>query len=139
MAGANPASGTPRIDGTGSGVEMTTVRPFLFSVFMALIALIAFAPLDHAAGQVPVAVSQKFRNFHPDHITIKAGQTLDISNNDIFVHELYIQSPQFDFESGEQPPGKTVAITFDHPGTYHVRCHIHPMMDLTVVVRPTDH
>jgi plastocyanin len=83
-----------------------------------------------------VTVSQNFRAFHPDHVTIQAGDTVVILNADVFVHQIYIDSPLMSFESGEQPPNTAISIRFTRPGTFQVQCHIHPMMLMTVVVQP---
>jgi plastocyanin len=32
-------------------------------------------------------------------------------------------------------PGQSKTVTFTKPGTYHIACTIHPMMDLTLVVQ----
>jgi hypothetical protein len=39
------------------------------------------------------------------------------------------------FDSDEQPPGQNVTLRFPVTGTFEVRCHIHPKMDLVVHVR----
>jgi plastocyanin len=106
------------------------------SLFAIALAAAAIMPLSVMAAPATLTISQNFRAFHPDHATIYAGDTIKILNNDIFVHQIYIDSPAMSFESGEQPPGTTIMITFPHPGTYLVQCHIHPMMRLTVVVQP---
>ena len=39
----------------------------------------------------------------------------------------------FDFD--EKAPGENLNETFTRSGTFHVRCHIHPTMRMTVHVR----
>jgi plastocyanin len=93
------------------------------------------------AGTTPVSaqdantIVQNKRAFHPDEITIAAGTTLNFSNQDEFIHQIYVDTTDFDYDSAEQPPGVVFHITFPDPGTYSVRCHIHPKMLLTVHVK----
>lgn len=80
-------------------------------------------------------IVQSGRAFHPTEITIPAGTTLDFSNEDEFLHQIYVDSEGFPYDSAEQPPGQTLHITFKNGGTFPVRCHIHPKMLLTVHVK----
>jgi plastocyanin len=88
-----------------------------------------------AAAEEPVRIFQKGKTFHPDHVEIAVGTTVYIENDDRVLHHVYIEHPNLNFDSGEQPPGRRVEITFDKPGTYHVGCDIHPKMHLEIVVR----
>ena len=60
---------------------------------------------------------------------------LCVTNDDKFVHQIYVASPSMSYESNEQPPGTNVEISFPTAGTFDVRCHIHPKMLLKVDVR----
>jgi plastocyanin len=82
-----------------------------------------------------VEVSQKGRRFLPDSIDLKVGDTLKIHNDDEFIHHIYVASPDFNFESEEQPPGNNIEVKFTHAGDYNVQCRIHPKMKLTVHVK----
>ena len=102
--------------------------------WLALIAAWAvFAPSLRAAAET-VEVSQKGRTFLPDSIAIKVGDTVKIKNDDEFLHHIYVTSPDFSFDSQEQPPGHTVEIKFTHTGDFNVLCRIHPKMKLVVHV-----
>jgi plastocyanin len=90
------------------------------------------AVLSLSASAESFEISQSGRQFHPDSITIKAGDTLLIHNDDEFLHHIYVKSPDFNYDSSEQVPGKTLAVTFPRPGDYSVRCEIHPKMLLRV-------
>jgi len=91
-----------------------------------------------AAGQPALAdtveVSQKGRKFLPDSISIKVGDVVKIRNDDEFLHHIYVTSPDFSFDSEEEPPGNSVEIKFTKPGDFNVLCRIHPKMKLTVHV-----
>lgn len=80
-------------------------------------------------------VMQRHRSFSVDEITIRAGDTIAFSNEDEFLHQIYVDSNQMDFDSAEQRPGETISVTFPRAGTFPVRCHIHPKMLLTVHVK----
>jgi plastocyanin len=80
-------------------------------------------------------IVQNGRAFHPTEITVAAGTTLNFSNQDEFLHQIYVDSPGFAYDSAEQPPGETLHIAFPNTGTFPVRCHIHPKMLLTVHVK----
>jgi plastocyanin len=80
-------------------------------------------------------IVQSGRAFHPNEITIVHGTTLDFVNQDEFIHQIYVDSPNFSYDSEEQEPGAApMHITFPAAGTFSVRCHIHPKMLLTVHV-----
>ena len=65
----------------------------------------------------------------------KAGDVVRFTNDDEFLHQIFVTSGSFKFDSAEQPPGQTIEVTFPTPGTYAVRCHIHPKMLLSVLVK----
>ncbi|HUB85658.1 MAG TPA: cupredoxin domain-containing protein [Rhizomicrobium sp.] len=83
----------------------------------------------------PNTVVQNERAFHPGEITIVHGTTLNVKNQDEFIHQIYVDSPNFDYDSEEQAPGETLHIAFPQAGTFPVRCHIHPKMLLIVHVK----
>src|SRR5665213_3536726 len=83
-----------------------------------------------------VEVSQKGRKFQPDTVDLMVGDTLKIHNDDEFLHHVYVKSPDYNFDSEEQPPGKDVTLPpFTHVGEYNVLCGIHPKMKLVVHVK----
>jgi plastocyanin len=82
-----------------------------------------------------VVVSQRNRQFHPDHLTVAAGTTVRVMNDDKVTHHLYIDSSDMPFDSGEQPVGKTIDLHFDKAGRFQVRCAIHPTMRLDIDVK----
>lgn len=86
-----------------------------------------------AAAESPT-ISQLHRHFQPEAIDIARGTTVHFVNDDNVTHHVYIDSPSMQFDSGEQPIGKTVDITFDKAGTFTVLCAIHPTMHLKVTV-----
>lgn len=103
----------------------------LRQLFPALLLLIA---CGDALAESPVVISQKGKVFAPGEITVPVGTTVEIKNDDRVLHHVYIEQPDFNFDSGEQPPGKNVRIRFDKNGMFEVRCDIHPKMLLRVRV-----
>jgi plastocyanin len=93
------------------------------------------ASLAAAAQAATHTIVQIDRSFRPSEITIAVGDSLLFSNQDEFIHQIYVDYPNFDYDSAEQPPGETLTIHFPDAGTFPVRCHIHPKMLLTVHVR----
>jgi plastocyanin len=81
-------------------------------------------------------VSQKGREFSPNDLTIKRGETVMIVNDDADLrHHAYIDSEKFTFDSGDQEPGSKTPITFTVDGNFDVLCAIHPKMKLVVHVK----
>lgn len=80
-------------------------------------------------------IDQIGRSFRPGVVTISRGDVLVFSNQDDFIHQIYVKSDAMSFDSNEQPPGENVSVSFPAVGTFAVRCHIHPRMNLTVIVK----
>jgi len=77
-------------------------------------------------------VSQKGRAFRPADVTIARNETLTFTNEDSFIHQIYVDGL---FDSEEKGPGEVLNETFPRAGTFLVRCHIHPTMRLIVHVK----
>ena len=58
----------------------------------------AFAPTSHT-------IVQKGRAFHPGEITINRGESLTFTNDDDFIHQIYVQG-RFSFDTDEKNPGE---------------------------------
>jgi plastocyanin len=101
--------------------------------------LVAFTVVVLSAVAVEAAaihtVSQRHRNFVPAQIAIARGDSIRFTNDDEFLHQIYIDSKEMNFDSDEQRPGQTIEVSFPRAGTFAVRCHIHPKMRLTVQVQ----
>lgn len=81
-------------------------------------------------------ISQRGRAFLPGEVTIARGEALRILNDDgLLLHHVFVDAPDFRFDSDEIEPGQVVAIQFPRPGRYTVLCRIHPRMRLDVTVR----
>jgi plastocyanin len=103
--------------------------------WLCLLSASAVFAVSVAARANTVDISQKGRKFLPDAVTINVGDTLRIHNDDEFLHHVYVSSPNFKFESEEQPTGNIIEIKFTHAGDFDVLCRIHPKMKLAVHVQ----
>lgn len=96
--------------------------------------LVVACMLFPAAGALAASATivQKGRAFRPGEVTINRGDSLTFTNEDSFVHQIYLDGQ---FDSDEKGPGEVITQTFLRDGTFQVRCHIHPTMKLTVHVK----
>ncbi len=62
---------------------------------------------------------------------IKRGDVVEIVNDDAdLLHHAYVESDQFNFDSGDQQPGSKVDIKFTVAGDFMVLCGIHPKVNV---------
>ena len=85
-----------------------------------------------ALGEDAHIVVQQGRAFRPGEVTINRGESLTFTNNDEFIHQVYVAGL---FDSDERAPGQNLTESFPESGTFEVRCHIHPKMKLVVHVK----
>ena len=105
-------------------------RAWLPRVFALLVGLAV--PALAAPG---IEVIQTDRHFSIATIKVALGTTIHFLNQDEFVHHIGVETQAFAFDSGEQPPGQPVQVSFNKRGTFDVHCAIHPKMHLTVEVQ----
>ena len=79
-------------------------------------------------------VSQKNTQFSEKDVTVPVGGRVRFKNDDEYLHQLYVASQIFSFDSNEQKPGETIDIQFPVAGNFKVLCAIHPKMKLDVHV-----
>jgi plastocyanin len=99
-----------------------------------LLFLLVLPAVAFAADEAHTVV-QKGRAFRPAEVSINRGDSLTFTNGDDFIHQIYVQSASFSFDSDERNPGQDITETFTASGTFEVRCHIHPKMKLVVRVK----
>jgi plastocyanin len=97
--------------------------------FLMLAAVATGATLAVAADLFEVV--QKNRMFQVKELEVARGEVVRFINADEFLHQLYVKSADFSFESDEQAPGKNIDVKFP-AGTFEMRCRIHPKMLLVV-------
>jgi plastocyanin len=98
------------------------------TLFLAALGLV----LAMGAASADAVVGQKNRAFRPTDVTINRGESVTFTNNDSYIHQIYVDGL---FDSDEKAPGENLNETFPASGTFQVRCHIHPTMRMTVHVR----
>lgn len=96
--------------------------------------LLVVAPFAAFAAEAHIIVQQG-RAFRPGEITINKGEALTFTNDDDFIHQIYVSGGSFNFDTDERAPGQNITESFTQSGTFQVRCHIHPKMKLVVHVR----
>jgi plastocyanin len=99
--------------------------------FLPLLALLALCGSAFAADPAHTIV-QSSRTFRPAEVTINRGESLTFTNNDEFIHQIYVIGL---FDSEEKSPGENLTENFTQGGTFEVHCHIHPKMKLVVHVK----
>ena len=84
------------------------------------------------AADAAHTIVQSGRTFRPGEVTINRGESLTFTNDDEFIHQIYVANQ---FDSEEKSPGENITENFTVAGTFEVRCHIHPKMKLVVHVK----
>ena len=100
-----------------------------------IFALAWLMPACALAADEGHTIVQKGRAFRPAEVSISRGESLTVTNNDEFIHQIYVEGPGFSFDSNEKAPGENITESFTASGTFQVRCHIHPKMKLVVHVK----
>jgi plastocyanin len=100
-----------------------------------LAVLFLLVPAAALAADEGHTIVQKGRAFHPGDVSINRGESLTFTNNDAFIHQIYLNGAGFSFDSDEKNPGENLTESFTAAGTFEVHCHIHPKMRLVVHVK----
>jgi plastocyanin len=88
-------------------------------------------PTDEVA-----TIAQKGRKFVPDLVAITANERVSFPNNDPFLHNVFSQSADRQFDLGSYKRGESKDKQFSKPGVIDVYCNIHPEMAATIIVVP---
>jgi plastocyanin len=84
----------------------------------------------------PIIISQKNKVFVPSLRVIVAGQSVQFTNDDPVVHNVFSTSAARPFDLGKPGPQQTREVTFSTPGLVDVYCNIHEAMFANVLVLP---
>lgn len=88
------------------------------------------SPADFGPG----VLDQKNCIFEPHVLLVKAGEPFKITTSDPMDHEVRsFENTTMLFHFGMDPHGDFVEKTFEKPGTYLMRCGLHPWMHAFVV------
>ena len=88
-----------------------------------------------SASKLP-RVGQRDKSFTPKQVSIKAGDSVLVVNDDTQPHNVFVSDPRLNFDSGWQEPGSQTVVPFLLPGDFEIFCGIHPNMRLRVEVAP---
>jgi plastocyanin len=105
----------------------------LFSVSLGLAACSSSSKAQASGPAAAGAIAIKNFAFSPNPITVKAGDTITISNQDSLAHTFTDGGGAFD--TGPISAGSSKTVTIAAVGTYHYHCNIHPNM--TGVIQAT--
>jgi plastocyanin len=102
------------------------------TIFMTLILSVVTFPA-YAAETV---IDQENLKFVPNAVTINVGDSIRFTNSDRFYHDVTIINPDgTSSDKGLVNYKEEFAISFAKPGTYKVRCRLHPAMSAVITVK----
>ena len=96
--------------------------------------LAAFCIVAGPAHAEEVTVGQADKTFNPADLQIKVGDSVTFNNDDTVAHAVLVSGPT-ETNLGQIKAGEAKSVSFDQPGTYDVKCAIHPKMKLTIAVQ----
>ena len=109
-------------------------KSILAALVIATLGALGFAGNAVTSGSVHEII-QKRRSFGPDTLTISVGDSVSFVNGDPYAHNVFSRNPMGWLDLGIQEEGDQMAVLFDTPGIFDIRCRIHPKMRMTVSVR----
>ena len=84
-------------------------------------------------------MDQVNRRFSPDLLVVPVGATVSFPNMDPVFHNVFSLSKPKEFDLGSYDKGDSRNVTFTKPGIVSVFCHLHPNMEGTIVVAPSQY
>lgn len=88
-----------------------------------------------ATAENAVRITQKGKQFSEANVSLTPGQEILFVNDDNVAHNVYAIVKGKKQDLGLQKPNEEGSIAFEAPGTYRVRCAIHPKMKMVVKVK----
>jgi hypothetical protein len=86
-------------------------------------------------GETP-RISQKNKIFVPDVLPIVVGQSVEFTNDDKIIHNVFSTSKARTFDLGKPRAGESRTVKFPQTGLVDVYCDIHEQMVATILVLP---
>jgi len=126
VAAGGEIRGTVQVLAPDGGVETSPTQPIV-------VYLTGFR--QPPLGDEPV-ISQKDKTFIPDLRVVVAGQSVQFTNDDPWVHNVFSTSAARLFDLGQPGPHETRTVSFPTPGLVDVFCNIHEQMYANVLVLP---
>ena len=81
-------------------------------------------------------ISQKNKTFIPDVLPIVVGQSVEFTNEDNLIHNVFSTSKARPFDLGKPRIGESRTVSFDRTGVVDLYCDIHEEMAATILVLP---
>ena len=81
-------------------------------------------------------ISQKNKTFIPDVLPIVVGQSVEFTNEDNLIHNVFSTSKARPFDLGKPRIGESRTVSFDRTGVVDIYCDIHEQMVGTILVLP---
>jgi plastocyanin len=121
--GSSERSSTTAATGTAAKTSSTSTHSHL-----TVDAAPAFAAPSPSAPVVSGLVKVAYHNFaiNPDVLRVRAGSTIQWTNEDPTDHNVTSQSGPQPFASKDFGEGATFRVHLTHPGIYHYECTLHP-------------
>jgi plastocyanin len=98
-----------------------------------IVALLALAALAVPAHAATIQIVMENLVFSPAEASVKAGDTIEWINKDVFAHTATAGNGDFDVM---MPPKKTVTSVVRKAGTIEYYCRFHPNMKAVLKVEP---
>ena len=99
---------------------------------IAIVAALTLA-MSVSARAETIQISMENLVISPAAATAKIGDTIELVNEDIFVHTATARNGDWDVT---MPPKKTVTLVLKKAGTIDYYCRFHPNMKATLTVGP---
>lgn len=109
-------------------------RAFHIGAIIVAGAFLAAVPGSAAARTYVVSIRNMA--FGPVPSDLRAGDTIEWINDDIFKHSVTATDKSFDLDLAPKAHG---TITIRKPGTIHIYCRYHPGMKARIVARAQRH
>jgi len=96
-------------------------------------ALLSLAAMAVPAQAATIQIVMENLLISPAEISVKAGDTIEWINKDVFAHTATARNGDFDVTL---QPKKTVTSVVTKPGTVDYYCRFHPNMKAVLIVAP---
>ena len=96
-------------------------------------ALLSLATMAVPAHAATIQIVMENLVISPAETSVKAGDTIEWINKDVFAHTATARNGDFDVTI---PPKKTVTSVVKKPGTVEYYCRFHPNMKAVLIVAP---
>jgi plastocyanin len=96
-------------------------------------ALLSLAAMAVPAQAATIQIVMENLVISPAEASLKAGDTIEWINKDVFAHTATARNGDFDVTI---PPKKTVTSVVKKPGTVEYYCRFHPNMKAVLTIAP---